>query len=129
MLCAAAVAYGHAYYWGGFEFGNVDFGIFDDRGGDGAATAAAAAAAAADDDDDVYADDSNNVDSDNVHFQMLSINMLTMILMSNMTTTATTHLPALAVSRLPLQEWTHPSTLVCSWRSCRSYKIPGRVQG
>ena len=65
--------------------------------------AAAAAAAAAADDDNFHADDDNNVDGDNVHFQMLSINMLTMILMSNMTTTATTHLPAFAFSRLPLQ--------------------------
>ena len=44
-----------ACYWGGFEFGNVDFGIFDDRSGAGAGAgtgaandAAAAAAAAAD---------------------------------------------------------------------------------
>ena len=75
--------------------------------------AAAAAAAAASDDDDFHDDDDTNVVGDNVHFQMLPINMLTMILMSNIITTATTHLPALAVSRLPLQEWMHPSTLVC----------------
>ena len=54
--------------------------------------------------------------------------MLTMILMSNIITTAITHLPALAFSRLPLQDWTHPSTLVCLWRSCRSYKSPGPRQ-
>ena len=52
-----------------------------------AATAAAAAAAAADDDGDV--------DGDSFKFQMLPINMLTMILMSNIITTAITHLPAL----------------------------------
>ena len=92
-------------------------------------SAAAAAAAAAADDDNFHADDDNNVDGDNVHFQMLSINMLTMILMSNIITTATTHLPAFAFSRLPLQDWMHPSTLVCLEWSCRSYKIPGRVQG
>ncbi len=50
--------------------------------------AAAAAAAAADDDD-------GDVDGDSFKFQMLSINMLTMILMSNIITTAITHLPAL----------------------------------
>ena len=50
--------------------------------------AAAAAAAAADDDD-------GDVDGDSFKFQMLSINMLTMILMSNISTTAITHLPAL----------------------------------
>ena len=52
------------------------------------AAAAAAAAAAADDDD-------GDVDGDSFKFQMLSINMLTMILMSNIITTAITHLPAL----------------------------------
>ena len=51
------------------------------------AAAAAAAAAAADDDGDV--------DGDSFKFQMLSINMLTMILMSNIITTAIAHLPAL----------------------------------
>ena len=51
------------------------------------AAAAAAAAAAADDDGDV--------DGDSFKLQMLSINMLTMILMSNFITTAITHLPAL----------------------------------
>ncbi len=49
---------------------------------------AAAAAAAAD-------DDVGNVDDANVQFQMLSIDMLTMILMSDIITTAITHLPAL----------------------------------
>ena len=83
--------------------------------------AAAAAAAAAD------ADDDGDVDDANVQFQMLSINMLTMILMSKMITTAITHMPALAFSRLPLQEWIHPPTQVCLWRSYRSCKIPGRV--
>ena len=53
------------------------------------AAAAAAAAAAAD------ADDDGDVDGDSFKFQMLSINMLTMILMSNIITTAITHLPAL----------------------------------
>ena len=52
------------------------------------AAAAAAAAAAADGDD-------GDVDGDSFKFQMLSINMLTMILMSNIITTAITHLPAL----------------------------------
>ena len=50
--------------------------------------AAAVAAAAADDDD-------GDVDGDSFKLQMLSINMLTMILMSNMITTAIAHLPAL----------------------------------
>ena len=53
-----------------------------------AAAAAVAAAAAADDDD-------GDVDGDSFKFQMLSINMLTMIVMSNIITTAITHLPAL----------------------------------
>ena len=52
--------------------------------------AAAAAAAAAD-----YDDDNGSVYGDNAQFQMLSIIMLTMILMSNIITTAITHLPAL----------------------------------
>ena len=52
------------------------------------AAGAAAAAAAADGDD-------GDVDGDSFKFQMLSINMLTMILMSNIITTAITHLPAL----------------------------------
>ena len=64
---------------------------------------AAAAAAADDDDDDDFdgddddddEDDNGSVDDDNVQFQMRSINMLTMILMSNIITTAITHLPAL----------------------------------
>ncbi len=54
-----------------------------------AVRAAAAAAAAADDDDD------GDADGDSFKFQMLSINMLTMIVMSNIITTAITHLPAL----------------------------------
>ena len=64
--------------------------------------AAAAAAAAADDDDDFDGDDDDDdeddngsVDDDNVQFQMLPINMLTMISMSNIITTAIAHLPAL----------------------------------
>jgi hypothetical protein len=64
-------------------------------------------AAAVDDDyDEDYedADVDGYVDGDNVQFQMLSINMLTMILMSKMITTAITHMPVLAFSRLPLQE-------------------------
>jgi hypothetical protein len=76
--------------------------------------AAAAFAAAADDDDDDDDDaDDGNVGGDNVQSQMLPINMLTMVVISNMITTAITHMPALAFSRLPLQIWTHPPTLVC----------------
>ena len=56
---------------------------------DHAAGAAAAAAAAAADGDD------GDVDGDSFKFQMLPINMLTMIVMSNIITTAITHLPAL----------------------------------
>ncbi len=73
-------------------------------------------AAAADDghDHDVDDNDDNgNVDIDNVPFQMMSITKWTMISMSNMISTAIIHMPALAFSRLPLQEWTHPPTHVC----------------
>ncbi len=59
--------------------------IADHAAGAGAAAAAAAAADGHDGD----------VDGDSFKFQMLSINMLTMILMSNMITTAIAHLPAL----------------------------------
>ncbi len=53
-----------------------------------------AAAAAADDDDfDDY--DNGSVYGDNVQFQMLSTDMLTMILLSKMMTTSITHLHAL----------------------------------
>ena len=55
---------------------------------DHAAAAAAAAAAADDDDGDVDGD--GDADGDSFKFQMLSINMLTMILMSNISTTAIT---------------------------------------
>jgi hypothetical protein len=88
---------------------------------------AAAAAAAADDANDD--DDVGNADGDSFKFQMLSINILTMILMSNMFTTTITHMPALAFSRLPLQGRMDPSTQVCCQRSCRSCKTPRRVQG
>jgi hypothetical protein len=58
--------------------------------------------AADDDDDDDDDNDGCNVDGDSFTFQMLSIDMLTMILKSNMITTAITHMPALAFSRMPL---------------------------
>ena len=94
-----------------------------------AVPAAVPAAAAADDDDNdaAAADDDVHVYGDHVKFLMPSINMLSMILMSEMITTAITHMPALAFSRLPLQEWIHPPTQVCLWRSYRSCKILGRV--
>ncbi len=54
--------------------------------------------------------------------------MLTMVVMSNMITIAITHMPALAFSCLPLQQYGHPPTQRCWSRSCRSYKTPGPRQ-
>ena len=64
-----------------------NYHIADHGDGGGGGGGAAAAAAAADDDGDV--------DGDSFKFQMLPINMLTMISMSNIITTAIAHLPAL----------------------------------
>ena len=61
-----------------------------------------------------------------VQFQLVLINTSLMISMSKMITIAITHMPALDISRLLLQEWIYPPTLFCSGRSCRSYKIPRR---
>ena len=63
----------------------------DDAASAAAAAAASAAVAAAADDDD----DNGDVDGDSFKFQMLPINILTMISMSDIITTAITHLPAL----------------------------------
>ena len=43
--------------------------------------------------------------------------MMTMTFISKIIIIAITLMPALDLSRLPLQEWIHPPTLVCSSRS------------
>ncbi len=73
---------------------------------------------------DYIDDDDDDVDDDDVDFGMLLNTMMTMVMTSKMIIIIIIHVPFLAFSRLPLQEWRHSPTQLCLSGSYIDCKTP-----